>query len=316
MVSDNEEAGGDDERISLHSGLYNGRLLSVLPYTSQTEDTEQCLRTLQECGINVPLEQCQNSLQMSPLVPELHRYIIFSSRGFGMVLSLILYISLWVNLYSTVQMFTDSHSWLTSIPVTLAAAVFTSVVILIINRHHKKINVNMDIRLAAANEIFIEHNVLLGISDQMHNCYSNPSLYFIYFHLWGCQQRLSQCLAAMRPDSLQRCLDQLLIVIEIPADSMLDEDCSADLASEETTLLPSQPHDKPILYSKKIPLIVKDEPQVMARQLLIMSSACYVRLLISGRLPRAKDVGHANVPDVPCPCQFIEHSMFWSSHCS
>ncbi|MEE6526652.1 hypothetical protein FKM82_027420 [Ascaphus truei] len=95
-------------------------------------------------------------------------------------------------------MFTDGHSWVISVPVTLAAAAITAVVVLIINRHHKKINVNTDVRLSAANEIFMEHNVLLGVSDGTQKCHSVPSLCFVYFNLQECQRRLSECLAGMR----------------------------------------------------------------------------------------------------------------------
>ncbi|KAM4663181.1 transmembrane protein 268 isoform 2-T2 [Discoglossus pictus] len=314
------EPGSNEEklhpRMSSGSGLYNGRLLTVLPYTSRAEHTEQCLASLRDCGIHVPLEQCRDSLQISPLIPELRRYIFFSSRGFGMVLGLILYISLWINLYSTVQMFTEGHGWVTSIPVTLAAAAITAVVIVIINRHHKKINVNTDIRLAAANEIFMEHNVLLGISEETHKCQSVPFLCFIYFHLRGCQQRLAQHLANLSRDDLRSSLDKLFIVIEIPVDPALAEGATVDPTSEESPLLASNSEEKPILCSKKIPLILEGEPEVMAQQLLVISSACYVRLLISGRLPSVREVGHANIIHVPCPCQFIEESMLKPGCCS
>ncbi|XP_073446933.1 transmembrane protein 268 isoform X3 [Dendrobates tinctorius] len=183
--------------VTLHSGLYNGRLLTVLPYTSRAEQAEQCLRRLQDCGVQVPVEQCKDSLQIPALIPEVHRYIFFNSRGFIMILAMVLYASIWINLYSTAQMFANGQSWVTSIPVTITAVIVTIVVIFAINRHQKKINVNTDIRLAAANEIFMEYNVLLGISDRSRNCQSVPSLCFIYFHLWGCHRKLSQRLANM-----------------------------------------------------------------------------------------------------------------------
>ncbi|XP_018414032.1 PREDICTED: transmembrane protein C9orf91 homolog [Nanorana parkeri] len=295
--------------------LYNGRLLTVLPCTPGVERTEQCLQRLQDCGIQLPAEQCRHSLQIPALIPEVHRYIFFSSRGFGIILALILYISIWVNLYSTVQMFTGGHSWVTSIPVTLTAVIVTAVVIIILNRQQRKINTNTDIMLAAANESFMKYNVLLGISDRSQSCRNGPSLCFIYFHLWGCQQRLSQCLASMHQDDVRHCLDQLFIVIEIPADPMLAQIGTADHMTEESPLLASVSSHKPVLCSKKIPLILWDEPEVMAQQLLVIASACYVRLLISGQLPKAHGAGHTGVLNVPCPCQFIENSILTSGSC-
>lgn len=301
--------------VTLHSGLYNGRLLTVLPCTSGAEHTEQCFKRLQDCGIQLPVEQCRHSLQIPAIIPEVHRYIFFSSRGFGMILALILYISIWVNLYSTIQMFTSGQSWVTSIPVTLAAVFVTAVVIIILNQQQKKINTNTDIMLAAANESFMKYNVLLGISDRSRSWRNDPSLCFIYFHLWGCQQRLSQHLSSMHQDDVRHCLGQLFIVIEIPADPMFAQISTEDPVTEESPLLASESSHKPVLCNQKIPLILWDEPEVMARQLLVIASACYVRLLIAGQLPKSHGTRHTGILDVPCPCQFIENSILTSGRC-
>ncbi|MEE6520009.1 hypothetical protein FKM82_017779 [Ascaphus truei] len=69
--------------------LYNGRLLTVLTYASRGEHLDQCLQNLRACGVQVSLEQCRGSLQISPLIPELCRYVFFSSRVFGMALALV-----------------------------------------------------------------------------------------------------------------------------------------------------------------------------------------------------------------------------------
>ncbi|KAM8934701.1 transmembrane protein 268 [Pelodytes ibericus] len=317
-----QDGGGDPRNaeshepvVSLHSGLYNGRLITTLPYTSRAEHAEQCFQKLQYCGIQLPMEQCRDCLQTSALIPELRRYIFFSSRGFGIVLAMVLYASIWVNLYSTAQIFVSGHSWVTSIPVTLAAAAVTSLIILIINRHKKQINVNTDVRLAAANETFMKHNILLGISHQSHKCQSVPTLCFIYFHLWGCQQRLSQLLASMRRDSLRQSLSQLFVFIETPAGSLLAQQDPEDPTSEESRLLSSCSVEKPVLFNKKIPLVREDDPHVMAEHLLVLVSACYVRLLVAGQLPRISEAGHTGLLDVVCPCQFVEKNILQSRHC-
>ncbi|XP_044162042.1 transmembrane protein 268 [Bufo gargarizans] len=306
---------GPEPVVTLHSGLYNGRLLMVLPYTSRAEQAEQCLRRLQDCGIQVPVEHCKDSLQIPALIPEVYRYIFFSSRGFVIILAVVLYASIWINLYSTAQMFSSGPSWLTSIPVTITAAIVTVVVIFSINNHQKKINVNTDIRLAAANEVFMEYNVLLGISDRSRSCHSAPSLCFIYFHLWGCHQKLSQRLANMSKDDLGKFLHQQYIFIETPADPAWAQARHEDNTTEESPLLASASRHKPVLCNTKIPLIPQGHPEVMARQLLIIASACYVRLLTSGKLPRSHAAGHTGVLDVPCPCQFIESSILTAGHC-
>ncbi|CAI9557499.1 unnamed protein product [Staurois parvus] len=96
---------------------------------------------------------------------------------------------------------------------------------------------------------------------------------------------------------------------------MLAHISTEDPVTEESPLLASESRDKPVLCSKKIPLILWDEPEVMARQLLVIASACYVRLLIAGQLPKAYGAGHTGVLDVPCPCQFIENSILTSGRC-
>lgn len=55
--------------------------------------------------------------------------------------------------------------------------------------------------------------------------------------------------------------------------------------------------------------------QVMAQQLLVIFSACYVRLLVSGRLPRPVLSGHLEGSSVPCPCQFIQASVLSTGRC-
>ena len=55
--------------------------------------------------------------------------------------------------------------------------------------------------------------------------------------------------------------------------------------------------------------------QVMAQQLLVIFSACYVRLLVSGRLPRPVATGHMDGSSVPCPCQFIQASVLSTGCC-
>uniref|UniRef100_A0A8C9MWI3 Transmembrane protein 268 n=1 Tax=Serinus canaria TaxID=9135 RepID=A0A8C9MWI3_SERCA len=49
--------------------------------------------------------------------------------------------------------------------------------------------------------------------------------------------------------------------------------------------------------------------KAMAQQLLVIFSACYVRLLVTGRLPPASPGGHLGHSSVPCLCQFIQSTL-------
>ncbi|NXY53942.1 TM268 protein, partial [Callaeas wilsoni] len=89
----------------------------------------------------------------------------YSSRGFQIAMAVVFYISLWTNLYSTLQLSPLGHYWGAGVLVTLVALALTVLVILVIDRHQRKLNVNTDVRLAAVNEIFIKHRVILGITD-------------------------------------------------------------------------------------------------------------------------------------------------------
>ncbi|NXS52113.1 TM268 protein, partial [Brachypteracias leptosomus] len=79
----------------------------------------------------------------------------------------VLYMSLWTNIYSTVQLCSFGRYWEASVLVTLAAVAITVVVILVMDCHQRKINMNTDVRLAAVNEIFIKHSLILGITDAL-----------------------------------------------------------------------------------------------------------------------------------------------------
>ncbi|NXS35405.1 TM268 protein, partial [Pomatostomus ruficeps] len=89
----------------------------------------------------------------------------YSSRGFQIAMAVVFYIFLWTNLYSTLQLGSLGHYWGAGVLVTLVALAVTVLVILVIDCQQRKLNVNTDVRLAAVNEIFIKHSVILGITD-------------------------------------------------------------------------------------------------------------------------------------------------------
>ncbi|NXX85652.1 TM268 protein, partial [Urocolius indicus] len=103
----------------------------------------------------------------------------------------VFYMSLWTNIYSTIQLCSFGRSWEASVLVTLAAVVVTVVVILIINRRQRKIDMNTDVRLAAVNEIFIKHGLILGVTDALDGPHSILQLWFVHFSPEHCLQSLS-----------------------------------------------------------------------------------------------------------------------------
>ncbi|KAJ1145788.1 hypothetical protein NDU88_012072 [Pleurodeles waltl] len=321
---------GPDHKDSIRwvKERYNGLVLSVLTCSSGSpSEMETCVKKLQTFGVQVSLEQCRTLIQSTVLQPDIKRYLFFNSRGFGLALAVIFYMCIWANIYSIVRMFAIGQQWWSIILVSLIAAAITTITILIIDHRQREINVNTDVRLAAANDSFLKHHVLIGVTNDMRSYRNTLKLWFVHFDPRRCLQTLSQRLADMkreRTPALRRCLDHLCIAMETAIDPGPGTDGSNGEAegaarghSEESPLLSvgRASQKKPLLCSEMVPLIQEGEPDVMAHQLLIIFSACYVRLLITGQLTEVSVVRHAEKINAPCLCQFIEASALEGEQC-
>ncbi|NXP27509.1 TM268 protein, partial [Scytalopus superciliaris] len=122
----------------------------------------------------------------------------YNSRAFQIVIAVVFYVSLWANLYSTVQLCSFGRYWVSSVLVTLAAVAVTALVILVMDRRHRKINVNTDVRLAAVNEIFLQHSLILGITDVLEGPHSILKLWFVRCSPERCLQSLSAQITQLR----------------------------------------------------------------------------------------------------------------------
>ncbi|KAM9217920.1 transmembrane protein 268 isoform 2-T2 [Leptosomus discolor] len=170
------------------------------------------------------------------------------------------------------------------------------------------INMNTDVRLAAVNEIFIKHSLILGITDALDGPHNILQLWFVHFSLERCLQSLSAHITDLqrtREMGLRHSLDQLCVVMEavVQPDPVMEEESSR----EESPLLSSEVNlnKEPVTCNELLCLVPEGPPEVMAQQLLVIFSGCYVRLLVTGRLPRAVAGGHLEDSSVPCLCQFI-----------
>ncbi|XP_059571544.1 transmembrane protein 268 isoform X2 [Alligator mississippiensis] len=281
--------------------LHNGQVLTVLSainnFSSISFDLELCVEKLKNLGIQMTMDEWRSLIQNPVLKPEIRRYMFYNSRAFRIAIAVIFYISLWTNIYSIMRLYAFGRYWEISILVTFVAVAVTIIVILIIDRYQRKINVNTDVRLAAANEAFMRHNLLVGITDAMDR---HQSIL-----------QVSLCCES----ALKRSLDQLCIVIETviqPAQERGEES-----SSEEAPLLTSKKNLKKrtLTCSDLMQLIPQAAPEVMARHLLVIFSGNYVRLLVNGQLPQVIMLQHMEHSNAPCPCEFIKTSVLNTGHC-
>ncbi|KAM4647822.1 transmembrane protein 268 isoform 1-T6 [Amazona ochrocephala] len=327
------QTGGTEKNGSLSSILYctsdlkegslqwvkeplNGQVLMVLSMDNNCSaasfDMELCAEKLQSLGVQVAAEQWRRLIQDAVLKPEVRRYMFYNSRAFQIAIAVVFYMSLWTNIYSTVQLCSFGRYWEASVLVTLAAVAVTVIVILVIDHRQRKINMNTDVRLAAVNEIFIKHRLILGITDVLDGPHNILQLWFVHFSPERCLQSLSAHITDLqrtREPALRHSLDELCVVMEavVSPDPGTEEEASR----EESPLLSSgmNLNKEPVTCNELLHLIPEGPPEAMAQQLLVIFSGCYVRLLVTGRLPQAVAAGHLEQSNVPCLCQFIQSSV-------
>ncbi|XP_005498451.2 transmembrane protein 268 isoform X2 [Columba livia] len=272
-------------------------------------DMELCVEKLKSLGVQVAADQCRRLIQDAVLKPEVRRYMFYNSRAFQIAIAVVFYVSLWTNIYSTVRLCSFGRYWEASVLVTLAAVLVTVVVILVLDRRQRKINMNTDARLAAVNEILIKHSLILGITDALDGPHNILQLWFVRFSPERCLQSLSAHITDLqrtRESGLRRSLDQLCVVMEAVVHP--DPGTEEETPCEESPLLSKgrNPNKKPVTCNELLRLVPDGPPEVMAQQLLVIFSGCYVRLLVTGRLPGAGVGGHLEHSSVPCLCQFVK----------
>ncbi|XP_066057072.1 transmembrane protein 268 isoform X3 [Chamaea fasciata] len=275
-------------------------------------DMDLCARKLQSLGVQVPMDPWKRLIQEGILRPEVRRFLFYSSRGFQIAMAVVFYISLWTTLYSTLQLCSLGHSWGAGVLVTLVALALTVLVILVMDCQQRRLNVNTDVRLAAVNEIFIKHSIILGITDVLDGPHNILQLCFVHFSPEPCLQALRAHLAHLQEKQagLRHRLNKLCVVVQPELGREEEAPC------EESPLLSSgvTPSKDPVTCNELLHLIPEGPPEAMAQQLLVIFSGCYVRLLVTGRLPGAGAGGHLGHSSVPCLCQFIQTTVLHTHH--
>ncbi|XP_059870244.1 transmembrane protein 268 isoform X1 [Delphinus delphis] len=123
--------------------LHNGQVLTVLRIDNTCApisfDLGAAEEQLQTWGIQVPAEQYRSLAESALLEPQVRRYIIYNSRPMRLAFAVVFYVVVWANIYSTSQMFALGNHWVGVLLVTLAAMSLTLTLVLIFERHQRKL---------------------------------------------------------------------------------------------------------------------------------------------------------------------------------
>uniref|UniRef100_A0ABM5F5E6 Transmembrane protein 268 isoform X3 n=1 Tax=Pogona vitticeps TaxID=103695 RepID=A0ABM5F5E6_9SAUR len=170
-------------------------------------------------------------------------------------------------------------------------------------------NANTDMRLSAANEVFMKQDFLVGLTDLPHKLHSIPQLWFVHFAVGPCLRSLEDTVAKM--ERLQRTAlkskqDEICIVLEMAVAPSLGRKLPSAL--EESPLLPerTKSNQGALTCRETLRLLPDGPPEEMAMHLLTVFASYYIRLLVLGQLPKVPARRHADLGHIPCLCQFIE----------
>ncbi|KAH0615539.1 hypothetical protein JD844_004927 [Phrynosoma platyrhinos] len=271
----------------------------------------------------ITVDQWKHLIQHAVLEPEVRSYLFYNSRAFGISIAVvrtmicfmsdltILYVILWVNLYFTLKVFSVGPSWEISIMATVMALVAAVAVRLIIHRCQSKMNMNTDMRLAAANEIFMKQEFLVGFTNLPDKHRNIPQVSFCVQDK-RCTDLSRLVFAGFLNNALSTLkhkLDKLCLVMETPVIPTLEDKPESSL--EETPLLSERRKSTRgvLTFRESLRLIPDGAPEEMAQHLLTIFSSYYVRLLVSGQLPWVPSGWHVELAHAPCLCQFIEATV-------
>ncbi|XP_048415105.1 transmembrane protein 268-like [Stegostoma tigrinum] len=297
----------------------NGQVILALSSNnccwSQDFDMDACVRRLEGLGFQISLgiyrKQITNLLKDSAI----RRYMFFNSRAFRLVLVTIFYLIAWGNIYSTFHQL-SMNGLLFYLLVSLGATVITTIIILLLDRYAKKVNINTDMRLAAVNEILMNHNLLVGVTDTMEGFRSILQLLFVYFNLEKCKEVLTTLLEQKEMDiffqsKLQKQLSHLYLTNGHPVNLHEEFQSKVIGTSEEQPLLSNsgKVHKSKFTFSEMTSFVMKGTAEEIARCLLITYSGVYVRLLVTRQLPPSPVIHQAAQIPAPCLCQFIQYTV-------
>ncbi|XP_037120395.1 transmembrane protein 268 isoform X1 [Syngnathus acus] len=306
----------------------NGQCVLAIPshsFINPSFDLSLCSPTLERKGFQIPNADIEVPLKTALDVPSVRRFMIFNSSLFHFIMAPFLYVVLWCAVFSTLRLYmTLSDYWILCLCVSLISIFLTTVIIFVLNRNKKEININLDVRLIPVNETMVKHKLLVAVADWVDNCKGSMQLYFVYWDMARCLQTLTETLEEHSLagidtwSKLKKKMSHLVLVAEVPGGDCEENHTGVEESSEEQRpLLKNDAGDCTSSSSWKVTTnysLVPDASlpaQTQAHQLLMTYSAAYVKLLVSDKLSvpanRRLQVPRNHCPAAPfCLCQFIK----------
>ncbi|KAM3858178.1 transmembrane protein 268 [Diretmus argenteus] len=315
------------------SNALSGQCVVAVPSYSVINpsfDLSLCRSTLERDGFQIPVGDFEVPLHSALDVPSVRRYMVFNSAFFHFMMAPVLYVVVWCAVFSTLHLYmTVTDYWVLCLSVSLVSILVTTAIIFILHHSNKEINMNLDVRLIQVNERMVQHKLLVGVADWVHNCTGNLKLYCVYWDMSRCLRALTETLedesfaANETQKKLKKRMSHLVLVSEgTAADPEAAGSKVEEGAEEERPLLlgnegtgrstrSGQREDTKLTSNHSLIPDTTLPAQAKAHQLLLTYSAAYVKLLVSERLsgpphdhhrpPRRNHGAAASL----CLCQYI-----------
>uniref|UniRef100_A0A670YJB9 Transmembrane protein 268 n=1 Tax=Pseudonaja textilis TaxID=8673 RepID=A0A670YJB9_PSETE len=264
---------------------------------------QEKLKTLGiECDVvrlseQVTEDQWETLIQQAVLEPEMRTYLLYNSRGIRMGIAIV-YVILWINLYSVLQIFSVGQSWKISVLVTLVALVAAVAILKVLVK-------TLSDKMAGINPGSCQESRLTQSCTKPKETKSERIFFFPpdLIHCFASHTVFSKINPCHRccQSALKRNLEDVGIVVETAILPTWESPRNDSL--EECLLLPEtkKKSSNHFLSRREFLHLVPDRtPETMAQQLLMVFSSYYVRLLVSGQLPEVHAEQHKTVGHRPC----------------
>uniref|UniRef100_A0A8D2LR77 Transmembrane protein 268 n=1 Tax=Varanus komodoensis TaxID=61221 RepID=A0A8D2LR77_VARKO len=224
--------------------------------------------------------------------------MLCSSRPASALSFQVLYVTLWLNLYSTLITFAAGKPWVVSIVVTLVSLVAALTIRLITLRYQSKVRrgwiyTALDFQSVLWDSTTGEWGLTLF--------FQFLQLWFVHFDVGPCLHSLTDAVAEMKRNQEVSDLKNLAKILKL----YLEFEWIG--IGKQTGL-----HGLEALNECSC----LDFFQAMAEQLLTIYSGYYIRLLVSGQLPSIATGRHIALGRAPCLCQFVEKVVLGNCCCS